>query len=67
MLFENILPTVELHSNLESRDFPGGPVVENQPSSAGDIGSIPGWGTKIPHAAGPPSPRTATTKHAGHN
>ena len=31
-------------------DFPGGPVVENLPSNAGDTGSIPGWETKIPHA-----------------
>ena len=41
------------------RDFPGGPVVKNTPSNAGDVGSIPGWGTKIPHAAGQLSPRTA--------
>ena len=34
------------------RDVPGGPVVKNPPSSAGDVGSIPGWGTKIPRAAG---------------
>ena len=33
------------------RGFPGGPVVKNPPSNAGDVGSIPGWGTKIPHAA----------------
>ena len=33
-------------------DFPGGPVVKNPPSNAGDTGSIPGWGTKIPHATG---------------
>ena len=33
-----------------SRDFPG-PVVKNSPSIAGDMSSIPGWGTKIPHAA----------------
>ena len=26
------------------RDFPGGPVVENLPASAGDTGSVPGWG-----------------------
>ena len=32
------------------RDFPGGPVVKNPPSSARDMGSIPGRGTKIPHA-----------------
>ena len=28
------------------RDFPGGPVVENLPSNAGDTGSIPDRGTK---------------------
>ena len=37
-------------------DFPGGPVVKNPPSNAGDVGSIPGWGTKIPHATGQLSP-----------
>ena len=36
----------------DSRDFPGGPVVKNLPSNAGDAGLIPGQGTKIPHAAG---------------
>ena len=33
-------------------DFPGGPVVKNPPSNAGDAGSIPGRETRIPHAAG---------------
>ena len=33
-------------------DFPGGPVVKNLPSNAGDEGSILVRGTKIPHAAG---------------
>ena len=33
-------------------DFPGGPVVKNPPCKAGDMGSIPGWGTKIAHATG---------------
>ena len=28
-------------------------MVENLPSSAGDVGSIPGWGTKSPHATKP--------------
>ena len=37
-------------------DFPGGPVVKKPPSNAGDAGSIPGRGTKIPHAAGQLSP-----------
>ena len=34
------------------QDFPGGPVVKTLPSSAGDAGSIPGWGAKLPHASG---------------
>ena len=35
-----------------SWDSPGGPVIKNPPSNAGDMGLIPGWGTKIPHATG---------------
>ena len=31
-------------------DFPYSPVVRNLPSNAGDMGSIPGQETKIPHA-----------------
>ena len=31
-------------------DFPGGTLVKNSPCNAGDAGSIPTWGTKIPHA-----------------
>ena len=42
-------------------DFPSSPVVKNPPSNAGDVGSIPGWGTKIPHASGQISLSTATT------
>ena len=45
-----------------ARDFPGGPVVKNLPSNAGDAGSIPGRGTKIPHAVGQLSLHTATTE-----
>ena len=48
-------------------DFPGGPVVKNPLSNAGDEGSIPGWGIKIPHAAGQLSPCTTTTEHTGHH
>ena len=33
------------------RGFSGGPVFKNPPSSARDIGSIPGQGTKTPYAA----------------
>ena len=44
------------------RDFPGGPVVKNPPSKAGDAGSIPGRGTKVPEAAGQLSPGDTTTE-----
>ena len=40
-------------------DFPGGPVVENPPSNAGGMGSIPGKETRIPNAMGKLSPRDA--------
>ena len=43
-------------------DFPGGPVVKNLSYNAGDVGLIPGQGTKIPHAAGQLSPCATTTK-----
>ena len=33
-------------------EFPGGPVVKNPPSNSGDLGSTPGWGSKIPPAMG---------------
>ena len=32
------------------RRFPGSQVIKNSPSNAGDAGSIPGQGAKIPHA-----------------
>ena len=34
---------------LRLRDFAGGPVVENPPSNAGDVGSILGQRAKFPH------------------
>ena len=37
----------------DTRDFPGGSVVKNQPSTAGEMVSILGQGTKIPHAMEP--------------
>ena len=39
------------------RDFPGSPVVKTLPSNAGDVGSIPAWGDKIPHASGAKKPK----------
>ena len=34
--------------NLQPRDVPHGPVLKNLPCNAGDMGLIPGQGTKIP-------------------
>ena len=42
-------------------------MVKNPPSSAGDVGSIPGWGTRIPHAAGQLGPHATTAELACHN
>ena len=50
------------HTKISYRDFLSGPVVKNLPSNAGDLGSIPGRGTKIPHAKGQLSPCTTTTE-----
>ena len=44
------------------RDLTGGPVVKNLPYNAGDVGSIPVQGTKIPHAVGQLSPCATTTE-----
>ena len=47
-----------------TRDFPGGPVVKNPPSKAGDLGSIPGQVAEIPQATGRLSPCVRTTESA---
>ena len=46
------------------RNLPGGPVVKNSPYNVGDADSIPGQGTKIPHAAGQLNSRATTTELA---
>ena len=43
-------------------DFPGGPAVGSPPANVRDTGSIPGLGTKTPHAVGQLSLHTATTE-----
>ena len=55
------------HSKIPIRDIPGGAVVKNLPSNAGDAGLIPGWRTKIPHASGQPSPYATTAELECHN
>ena len=42
-------------------------MVKNPPSNVGDVGSIPGRGTKIPHAAGQLSPSATTREPACHD
>ena len=55
--------TFSVLKNIGIWDFPGGPVmIKNPPSNAGDTGSIPGQGTKIPHAMGQISPGATTTE-----
>ena len=49
----------------KAENFPGGPVVKNLASNAGDAGLIPGQGTKIPHASAQLS-RNATTREIPH-
>ena len=59
------MPVLQLccsFSELYWWDFPGGPVVKNLPSNAGGACSIPGQGTKIPHAAEQLSPCATTTE-----
>ena len=47
------LPSSGTVSNISvSRGFPDGPMVKTLPPNAGDVGSIPGRGTKIPCAWG---------------
>ena len=47
--------------------FPGGPLVTNPPFNEGDVGSIPGRGTKTPHPAGQLNLCAATSEPTGHN
>ena len=42
-------------------------MVKNPSCNAGGASSIPGQGTKIPHAAGQLSLHAATTEHVSHN
>ena len=41
-------------------------MVEKPPVSAGDMGSIPGRGTKIPHAAGATKPGCCSLERSPH-
>ena len=41
-----------------SKDFPSGPVVKTLLPNARSVGSIPGWGAKIPYALWPKPQKT---------
>ena len=53
--------------NSQKCGFPGGPVVTCPLCNTGDLGLIPGWGTKIPHVAEQLSPHATTTNPMCHN
>ena len=55
-----------LTKNLEE-DFPDGPVVEDLPCNAGDLGLAPDLGTKIPHAVEQLRLHTTTAESTRHN
>lgn len=48
-------------------NFPSGSVVRNLPCNAGDLGSIPGRGSKVPHTSEELSLCVATTESTCHN
>ena len=50
-----------------SRDFPGGPVVKNPLSNAGNAHSISGWRTKTPQATAREAPTPQLEKTPGCN
>ena len=54
------------HKNNIPGDFPGGPVVKNLLSNAGDMGLIPGWGIKILQTMEQLSLSTATSEPTRH-
>ena len=45
-------------------DFPGGPVINSTPCNGGDVGSIPGWGTKTLYVMEQLAPCATTTEPA---
>ena len=51
-------------SQMQAWDFPGGAAARSLPCNAGDVGLIPGQGTRIPHALEPLSQWATTTEPA---
>ena len=57
----------EMQFKTTVRDFPGGPVVKNLSCNAGDLGSVLGPGTQIPHATEQLSLHSTATEPTRHN
>ena len=53
----------QLYLTSKYKDFLGAKLLKNLPCNAGDMGLIPGWGAKIPHAMEQISLRVTTTEH----
>ena len=62
MCLDSGKPLIINFRNTWSTGFPHGPVGKNSPSNSGDLGSIHGWGTKMPHDTGQLSLRVTTTE-----
>ena len=65
--FSKCLRWVRRDWRLNCQDFSGAPEVKNPISNAEETGSIPDWGTNIPHAVGQLSPCVTTTESTCHN
>ena len=50
MVFHLFSNSISFHLKISSGDFPGGPVIKIVCFQLNECGSIPSWGTKIPHA-----------------
>ena len=49
-ILQALYSNINLKVKKKVSNIPGGPVIKNPPCNAGDVGSIPGQGTKIPYA-----------------
>jgi len=57
----------DVYQYAQCGDGPGDPVLKSLACNAGDLGLIPGPGTKIPHASEKVSPLATITEPTGYN
>ena len=67
MYLPNILGRPSLNFKFSGSELLGGLVVQNLPSKAGNMGSVPGQGIQISHAVGQLSPPAAATEPMHHS